>query len=144
MWLRLLTAWRAVAVEEGTALLYLPLVRAGRATDAVASWSAPLALSPVADALWIVNPDADSVSVLDTTLLATTAEIAVGHEPWALAIAPDGARVFVVNRADGTLMLLAAGNHGVEATLTVGSEPAGIALSPLGISPISHWPRPAS
>ncbi|NJM08305.1 hypothetical protein HC891_22190 [Candidatus Gracilibacteria bacterium] len=42
----------------------LPLIHTSAPFLARASWSTPIALSPAEDALWVVNPDAGSVSVV--------------------------------------------------------------------------------
>ncbi|HZJ10335.1 MAG TPA: beta-propeller fold lactonase family protein [Trueperaceae bacterium] len=96
--------------------------------DGLPSAAAPLALSPDGRTLWVVNPDADSVTALDTTSLRAAEPIHVGSEPWGVAVTPAGA-VVVMNRADGSLTLLAGGRrHDVD----VGPEPGGLALSPSG------------
>jgi YVTN family beta-propeller protein len=90
-----------------------------------ASVSGPLALSLDGRTLWVVNPDADSVTAVDVRTLTAGAPVPVGREPWAVAVTPSGA-VVVMNRADGSLSLLAGGaRHDV----AVGPEPGGLALS---------------
>lgn len=97
-----------------------------------ATWSAPLALDPAHNTLWVVNPDAGTVSQIDTVQLTTTAEITVGGEPWSLAIAPDGETIYIADRAAGTLVFVDALSRQVAMTLTVGTELGGVALSPNG------------
>jgi YVTN family beta-propeller protein len=102
------------------------------APDGDPSWSAPIAISPIDATLWVVNPDAGSVTALDTRQLTKIAEILVGGEPWCLAIAPDGRNVYVVDRASGTLAIIDARAQVVRMTLPVGPEPVAVALSPTG------------
>ncbi|MBC8074893.1 MAG: hypothetical protein H7Y32_02355, partial [Chloroflexales bacterium] len=87
--------------------LYAPLIVGAQPTAPQGqwSWSAPIAVS--ADgSVWVVNPDAGSLTQLDTQSLMARAEILVGREPWSLAISPDGATVYVVDRAAGTLVVV--------------------------------------
>jgi YVTN family beta-propeller protein len=94
-----------------------------------ASVSSPIARSSDGTAVWVVNPDANSVTRLDTRTLEADAPIAVGVEPWSVAVSPNNT-VLVVNRASGTLSFLEEGKPRFD--LTVGAEPAGVALSPSG------------
>jgi YVTN family beta-propeller protein len=109
--------------------VYLPHV-AGDA--AFASWSTPIAVSPRDGVVWVVNPDAGSISALDPTRAAKIAEVALGGEPWSLAIAPDGGSIYVVDRAAGILVVVDALKRQVRARLPVGPEPIAVALSPTG------------
>jgi YVTN family beta-propeller protein len=97
------------------------------ATDGVASVSSPIALSPDGSTLWVVNPDADSVTPIDTKTLVAGIPLGVGQEPWGVAVTANA--VVVINRADGTLSLL---EENTRADIPVGAEPGGVALSPLG------------
>ena len=111
--------------------------------DGVPSSSAPLALSQDGRTLWVVNPDADSVTPLDTKTLTAGTPLPVGAEPWVVAVTPSG-EVVVLNRGDGTLTALCCdldtvsgrigGTGGLveRRTLYLGPEPAGLALSPSG------------
>ena len=113
------------------ASLYLPLVfqPLTQPPEPRPTWSAPLALAPGGDRLWVVNPDADTVSVLDTTALVKVDEIATGREPWALVVSPGGDVVYVLNRGDGTVTLIDAETRRARATAPVGPEPGGLILS---------------
>ena len=91
-----------------------------------ANASGPLALSPDGGSLWVVNPDADSVTRIDLVTLVADAPIPVGREPWAIA-APADDLVLVANRADGTVSFVEGGR--VTDTLLLGPEPGGLALS---------------
>lgn len=116
------------------AQLHLPLVfqPVTQPAEARPAWSAPIALTPTGDWLWVVNPDADTVSVLDTATLVKVDEIATDREPWALAVAPNGEAVYVLNRGDGTVTLIDARTRRARATVSVGPEPGGMILSPNG------------
>lgn len=130
---RFLTAHSTLASAQHT--LYLPLlVQDARSTTHTShvSWSTPIARSPLDGAIWVVNPDAGSVSVVDPKTLTKTVEIAVGQSPWSLAISPEGRTVYVVDRASGTLVVLDAHSHQIRATIPIGPEPAAVVVSPTG------------
>ena len=84
--------------------------------------------------LWVVNPDNDSVTVIDAVTRAKLAEIPVGQAPRTLAIAGDG-RVWVVNAGSATITVLKP-DYTVSATLPLprGSRPFGIVFDPSGIN----------
>lgn len=101
-------------------------------TDGLASWSSPIAVSPMNHTVWVVNPDSASVTVIDTNLMTLTVEIPTGEEPWALAVAPDGNYVYVADRATGEVSVIDTLSQTVAMTMSVGWELGGIALSPSG------------
>jgi YVTN family beta-propeller protein len=104
-----------------------PVLTPQNVSDGVASVSSPIALSPDGSTLWVVNPDADSVTPVDTKTLTAGTPLEVGTEPWGVVVTTRG--VIVLNRADGTLSLLE-GNTRTD--ISIGAEPGGIALSPSG------------
>jgi YVTN family beta-propeller protein len=112
--------------------LHLPLVmHAGSPVLATQpSWSAPLALTPDGAELWVVNPDANTVTIVDTLRLTKLDELAVGQEPWSIAVAPDGQLVYVLNRGSGDLAVIDRATRRLQARLPVGPEPGGLVLSP--------------
>ena len=90
--------------------------------------SSPIALEPDGRALWVVNPDADSVTRVNLETLTAETPVPVGDEPWSVTVTPDNT-VLVMNRASGNLSFL---EHGFQSTVSIGSEPGGVALSPSG------------
>jgi YVTN family beta-propeller protein len=89
------------------------------------SRSSPITLSNDERSLWVVNPDANSITRVDTNTLTADSPIAVGHEPWSVCVNNNGMQV-VLNRADGTLSLLEGATSSI---IKVGAEPGGVALS---------------
>ncbi|MCW0218139.1 MAG: Ig-like domain-containing protein [Prosthecobacter sp.] len=83
--------------------------------------------------VWVVNPDSDSVTVLDAVTRAKLAETTVGTAPHSVAVAPDG-RVWVTNTQSASLSILNSSTFAVAATvpLPAGSRPFGIAFDPNG------------
>jgi YVTN family beta-propeller protein len=80
--------------------------------------------------LWNVNPDNNSVSVIDTSTLALLAEIQVGRNPVALAEAPNG-DIWVTNRADASVSVISAASLAATETIDLpkASQPYGIVFN---------------
>ncbi len=92
------------------------------------SSSQPLQL--IGDTLWTLNPDANSLSILDVKTLEIGQEIPTGRRPSALAVGPDG-QIWVVNR-DSWNISLHDPNTGVQKDLVAlpyGSQPNAIIFS---------------
>ena len=77
--------------------------------------------------VWSVNPDNDSVAVIDANTDARVALIPVGDDPRTLTVAVDG-RVWVANQGDGSLSVIDPATGLVDQTLTLGrgSQPYGV------------------
>jgi len=100
------------------ALLALLLFSAAR--------SATIAVTPDGGRVVTVNPDSNSVSIVDTLTRTKIAEVKVCAEPQTLSI--DGQRLFVVCR-DGMLNEVDLGALRVTRTLNVGYDPFGVVAS---------------
>lgn len=96
------------------------------------SWGAPIAVSPNGEAVWVVNPDSGSVTMIDAESLKKAVEITIGQEPWSLVISPDGDSVYALDRAAGTIVVIDARGLKVRAIVPIGPEPGHIALDPGG------------
>ena len=81
--------------------------------------------------VWSVNPDNNSVSIINAVTLTGMGEVAVGRQPRTLAQAPDGS-IWAVNQADATISVMDETTHAILATVVLprGSEPYGIVFSP--------------
>ncbi len=95
--------------------------------------SSPLLLEPRLGAsarLWVVNPDADTVSVYDSVTHTKLAEVAVGAAPRTLALAADGS-VWVANKGAASISVINAGTLAVTRSITLprASQPYGIAMA---------------
>jgi YVTN family beta-propeller protein len=120
-------------------------------TDAFASVrpsinSSPIAATPDGKFVVSVNPDADSVTVIETATDTKVTEFTVGKTPRSIAISQTLAgnvhRVYVTNQKAGdatgrlgtvsVLELSAAGALSLISTISVGAEPYGCALTPNG------------
>jgi YVTN family beta-propeller protein len=104
--------------------------------------STTLALTDDDRQLWVVNPDADSVSVIDTEARALLAEIPLGPSPTrdpvtkrfdpkvaprALAFA--GEKVFVAGEAASRIFVLDAVSRKVRGSIPVPAAPSAVAVS---------------
>lgn len=83
--------------------------------------------------IWVVNPDADTVAVIDSVTRAKLAEIPVAASPRTVAVAPDG-RLWVACAKGGTVSIISPTTWSVVQTLPMprGSRPFGIAFDPAG------------
>lgn len=81
--------------------------------------------------VWNVNPDNNSVAVIDAVRLEKMAEIPVGRNPRSLAQAPDDT-IWVVNQDDATISVISVDSRTVIATIPLppGSDPYAIVFSP--------------
>ncbi len=72
-----------------------------------------------------------TVSAIDTTTNAVTAEIAVGAGPLGIAITPDGTRAYVANNFDNSVSVIDTAKNSVVATISngIGVFPTGVAIT---------------
>lgn len=96
------------------------------------TWGSPIVVSPQDESIWVVNPDSDSVSVIDAQSLEKTTEIAVDKEPWSLAFSPDGNIIYIASRSSGTLVVIDTQTRTVQDHILLGSEPGSVVVSPNG------------
>jgi YVTN family beta-propeller protein len=101
------------------------------ATAAHPQNSSTIILDSSGTQLWNVNPDNNSVTVIDAVLLKKMGEIAVGRQPRTLAQAPDGT-IWTVNQGDATISVLDESTRTLLATIALprGSDPFGIVFNP--------------
>ncbi len=79
-----------------------------------ASNSSPIAVAPDGSAVWVVNPDSNSVARIDPTTRQRVAEIPVGRYPRTVSVT--ATRVYVANQGDDTLTSFAPDGSGVQST----------------------------
>src|SRR5262245_31438966 len=102
--------------------------------NAAQTASSPITITSDDETVFVVNPDNDSVSVINVAGDANTktAEITVGDEPRFLAITPDDSKLYVANMASGTVSVIDVAALNVTKTIKVGAEPFGCAVTPDG------------
>ena len=94
--------------------------------------SGSIAITPDGTTVFVVNPDAGSVSAIDTASATTLAEIPVGRDPRILTLGPDGQHLYVTSQASATLTLLEIHPLALRAALRVGPDPYGVVADPTG------------
>lgn len=137
---------RPVPASTGTAALALPpglAMAAGSAAVAAVHdvtttpSSGPIALSPDDRFVWMVDPDADLVTVVrvEGDANQVVRQIPVGREPACVALSPANNAAYVTNAIDGTLTFIVfpAGDPTqarVLGSLPVSTEPFGVLATP--------------
>ncbi len=126
----------------------------GGNTSSSATVSSTIALSSDDRTLWVVNTDADSVTVIDPASRTSLAEIALGAtptvdaggryeppiKPRALAILPNDTKVYVAAQTANKVFVIDAKSMSVVTSIPVGAAPVGIVAAPDGsfVYAISH------
>lgn len=136
-----LVAASACASDPAPPALLLP----GRSAGPVARHSGSIAVSPDGAAVFVVNADADSVSVVDVAARRLLREIALGagppaadargrYEPRvgprALALSPGAGRLYVTAQRAGEVAVLDLATGRLIDRVRVGAEPVGVLVSP--------------
>src|SRR4029079_2262063 len=96
----------------------------------IPTYSSPITLSADNSRIWVVNPDDDSVSVIDPSTDAVIGNFKVGDEPQSVALDLNG-NAYVANAASSNVTILNPTGT-VLGTLTTGAEPWKIVASPNG------------
>lgn len=99
--------------------------------------SSPIALSADKAWVWSVNPDDDSVSVINTGADTEVFRLVVGDEPQSVALDPNNQYAYVANAAENSLTVIRITGTNpfgavVESTVTTGAEPWNVVISPNG------------
>ena len=89
-----------------------------------------LAITAEGKVICVVNPDSDSVSLVDTASNATLVEIPVGDDPRSVAIG--GNLAFVSNHGSDSISVVDLDAREKVSEIPVGDRPLGIAMSPDG------------
>jgi YVTN family beta-propeller protein len=119
-----------------------PVARAAqtRRTFPGPTTSSPISMSRDGRFVWVVNPGADTVTVIGTSSNAALRTIRVGDEPQSVALDPSNRFAFVANAAGNSVSVIRIVNPSptsafraqVVRRLTTGAEPWNIVASPDG------------
>lgn len=114
----------ATIVQTKTIFIRAPV------TPQAPSRSSPIALRPGMDELWLVNPDADSLTVIDLSQGngVKVAELPTGAEPRNLAFGPAGQKVYVTCRKVNELWVYDVSLRSLQQRLQVGHLPHGVVV----------------
>ena len=119
--------WTVMSSYSATQIVHSPLTARDPARSSTVIVTADQATA------WTVNPDANTVTAVDTNTLSKAFESNVGLTPRTLAQAPDGT-IWVVNEGSYDISVLDASNGTVIETINLpyASMPYGIAFAPDG------------
>lgn len=121
------TASNSISSDQTTFFhrVHAPLL----ANSAMSSMDMTYEQRATGDHVYIVNPDNDTVSVIDTTTGALLSEVAVGDEPRAVALG-DSSQIYIVNKADASISVMDTNALSVTATidLPTASRPHGLVI----------------
>ena len=94
--------------------------------------SSAIALTPDGMTLLVVNPDSNSITLVDTAGLETVAEIPVGVDPRTVTVDDAGRRAYVANRGSDNISVVDLTVSTVITQVPVGNRPYGVVVSPTG------------
>ncbi len=94
--------------------------------------SSSIAITTDGSTLLVVNPDSNSLSLVDTATNAVLGEIPVGREPRSVALSADNSRAYVANWGSDSLSIIDITTHTQIEQIPVGDRPAGVVVSPDG------------
>jgi YVTN family beta-propeller protein len=94
--------------------------------------SSAIAITPDGATLLVVNPDSNSLSLVDLGTLSTVAEVPVGVDPRTVAVDEARSRAYVANRGSDSISVLDLSTRQVISEVAVGDRPYGLVVSPDG------------
>ena len=94
--------------------------------------SSTIAITADGATLLVVNPDSNSLTLVETAGRAVLAEIPVGVDPRSVAVSPDGGTAYVANQGSDSLSVVDVTAGAVITAVAVGDRPVGVAVSPDG------------
>src|SRR3954471_4614805 len=111
-----------------------------RRTFSGATTSSPISMSRDGRLVWVVNPGADTVTVIRTSSNTVLRTIRVGDEPQSVALDPSNRFAFVANAAGNSVSVIRISNPSPTSAfrarsirrLTAGAEPWNVVVSPDG------------
>lgn len=80
----------------------------------------------------VVNPDSNSLSLIDTSAQERIAEIPVGLDPRTVTVDAAGHRAYVANRGSDSVSVVDLSTRAVITEVVVGDRPYGVVVSPSG------------
>jgi YVTN family beta-propeller protein len=115
-------------------VLFLPVpgVQGSSGSGAVKRSSSAIAITSDGHLVLAINPDSDSLSLVDTSSAALVAELPVGIDPRTVAVDDAGAHAYVVNWGSDSLSVVDLPARAVVAEIPVGDRPYGVVVSPDG------------
>jgi YVTN family beta-propeller protein len=94
--------------------------------------SSAIAITSDGATLLVVNPDSNSLTLIDTAGQAVITELTVGIDPRSVAVTPDDETAFVANQGSDSVSAIDLDTQTVSSAIPVGDRPMGVAVSPDG------------
>ena len=116
------------------AYILLPTTTATQPGDTPHRKRASSAIAITADGatLLVVNPDSNTLSLVDLGTLTTVAEIPVGVDPRTVAVDDAGQRAYVANRGSDSVSVIDLNTRIAITSILVGDRPYGLVVNPDG------------
>ena len=116
----------------GIGLLIQPSRPAHSSPSIIKRASSALTITPNGQMLLAVNPDSNSLTLIDTASQSVLAEIPVGVDPRTVVVDDIGLRAYTANRGDNTLTVIDLTAMTAITQVAVGHQPYGLVISPAG------------
>lgn len=94
--------------------------------------SSAIAITADGTTLLVVNPDSNSLTLVDAASHVVVAELAVGADPRTVAVDDAGQRAYVANRGSDSVSVVDLATNQVVTQVSVGRQPYGVVVSPDG------------
>lgn len=94
--------------------------------------SSAITITPDGRRLLVVNPDSNSLTLVDTSLARAITEVPVGVDPRTVAVDDAGQYAYVANRGSDSLTQIDLDHPWLTRTLLLGDRPYGVVVSPDG------------
>jgi YVTN family beta-propeller protein len=94
--------------------------------------SSAIAITADGATLLVVNPDSNSLTLVDVVSRTVVTELPVGQDPRAVAVDDAGRRAYVANRGSDTVSVVDLTTYQVIAQVSVGRRPYGVVVDPDG------------
>ena len=94
--------------------------------------SSAVAIAPARATLLVVNPDSNSLTLVDTASRSVIVELPVGVDPRTVTVDDAGRRAYVANRGSGSVSVVDLMARQVITEVVVGDRPYGVLVSPDG------------
>jgi YVTN family beta-propeller protein len=113
-----------------TVLLSQPMRTASPQPSIIKRAGSATAITSDGATLLVVNPDSNSLTLVDTASRTAIAELPVGLDPRTVAVDDAGSRAYVANRGSDSVSMIDIAARSVITEVTVGDRPYGIIISP--------------
>jgi YVTN family beta-propeller protein len=110
----------------------LPTGATTQAAQVIKRASSAIAITTDGSTLLAVNPDSNSLTLVDTASETVIDELAVGTDPRTIAVDDAGQRAYVANRGSESISVVDLSARSVISEVVVGHRPYGVVVSPDG------------